>query len=175
MACRHTVDIGHAQSMAVDPQDTESLSVRLKQLGISQAEFAAICEVTAKTVSNWVKGRTRVNPTALAFLDQIEASAGLRWRLCVGDRLKGAPRGKPFAKGNPYRFGDRRRALAVARARMARTAAFVPHATFISSRSAWWHNAGMKPQKKMSHAGMAGGVYPSSRDLRKRSVQARKT
>jgi transcriptional regulator with XRE-family HTH domain len=169
------VDIADAQSMAVDAQDRESLSSRLKQLGISQAEFADICGVTTKTVNNWVKGRTRVSPTALAFLGQIEASAGLRWRLCVGEKCKGAPRGKPFAKGNPYRFGDRRRAFAVARARMARTAALIPQATFISSRSAWWHNAGIKPQKKISPAGTAGGVYPSSRDLRKRSVQARKT
>src|SRR5512133_1970505 len=115
--------------MAVDAQNIENFPSRLRQLGISQAEFADTCGVTAKTVNNWVKGRTRVNPTALAFLDQIEASAALRWRLCVGETFKGAPRGKPFAKGNPYRFGDRRRAFAVARARMARTAAFVPYAT----------------------------------------------
>jgi transcriptional regulator with XRE-family HTH domain len=109
--------------MAVDVQDIESLPSRLKQLGISQAEFADICDVTAKTVNNWVKGRTRVNPTALAFLDQIEASADLRWRLCVGEKLKGAPRGKSFAKGNPYRFGDRRRATSIAGAKIARATA----------------------------------------------------
>jgi transcriptional regulator with XRE-family HTH domain len=122
MACRHTVDIADAQSMAVDAQDRDSLSIRLKQLGISQAEFADICSVTTKTVNNWVKGRTRVNPTALIMLEMLEHSAEVREMMCIGVKFTGAPRGKPFAKGNPYRFGDRRRTVSLAGVQMARAA-----------------------------------------------------
>jgi hypothetical protein len=77
----------------------------------------------AKTVNNWVKGRTRVHPTALIMLDMLEHSAEVREMMCVGLKLTGAPRGKPFAKGNPYRFGDRRRATAIAGAKIARATA----------------------------------------------------
>jgi DNA-binding transcriptional regulator YiaG len=109
--------------MKCHAQTVESLSTRLRRLAITQAEFADICEVTPRTVSNWVRGRTRVNTTALAFLEQIEASDELRWRLCIGEKIKGAPRGRPFERGNPYRFGDSRRSVAVAGSRRARAAA----------------------------------------------------
>ena len=42
----------------------EILSGRLKRLGMTQSDFADICEVTPKTVSNWVRGKTDVNPMA---------------------------------------------------------------------------------------------------------------
>jgi DNA-binding XRE family transcriptional regulator len=108
--------MGHAQK-------PESLKHRLKHFGIAQADFADICQVSEKTVNNWLSGRAKINPTALVLLDLIEHSAELRHMLCVGEKFKGAPRGKPFAAGNPYRFGDRRRAVSVAGARMARAAA----------------------------------------------------
>jgi transcriptional regulator with XRE-family HTH domain len=116
------VDTADAQSMAVDAHGIKSLSLRLKQLGLSQAEFAAICDVTAKTVNNWVKGRTRVHPTALIMLEMLEHSAEVREMMCIGVKFTGAPRGKPFAKGNPYRLGDRRRTVSLAGVRMARAA-----------------------------------------------------
>jgi hypothetical protein len=109
--------------MKCHAQTIEGLSARLKRIAITQAEFADICEVTPRTVPNWVRGRTRVNTTALAFLEQIEASDELRWRLCIGEKIKGAPRGRPFERGNPYRFGDSRRSVAVAGSRRARAAA----------------------------------------------------
>jgi hypothetical protein len=57
------------------------------------------------------------------LLELIEHSFELRQMLCVGERFKGAPRGKPFMRGNPYRFGDRRRAMFVAGARKSRATA----------------------------------------------------
>jgi transcriptional regulator with XRE-family HTH domain len=109
--------------MTWHPQKPESLASRLKHLGITQADFADICRVSEKTVGNWLSGRTNINPTALEFLKVIEYSTELRKMLCIGEKFKGAPRGKPFAKGNPYRFGDRRRAVSVAGSRMARAVA----------------------------------------------------
>jgi DNA-binding transcriptional regulator YiaG len=123
MALFHKMTSRYAQIMACHAQNIESLSARLKRLAITQADFADICEVTPRTVSNWVRGRTRVSSTALAFLEQIEASDDLRWRLCIGEKIKGAPRGKPFTKGNPYRFGDHRRASIIGGTQMAKAAA----------------------------------------------------
>ena len=95
----------------------------MASLNISKASFAVICGVSERTVANWVSGRTRINPAALAYLEQIEASADLRCTLGIGEKTKGAPRGKPFEPGNPYRFGDRRRPVWVAGAQMARAVA----------------------------------------------------
>ncbi len=61
-----------------DAQIEESLSYRLKQLGITQSDFAGICDVTPRTVSNWVHGRTEVNPTALVLLEILQAYPDVR-------------------------------------------------------------------------------------------------
>jgi hypothetical protein len=53
----------------------------------------------------------------------LEHSAEVREMMYVGVKITGAPRGKPFAKGHPYRFGDHRRATAIAGAQMAPAAA----------------------------------------------------
>ena len=112
-----------APMTAKHAQIITKLRGRLNHLDISQADFAVICDVHPNTVSNWARGRTRINRTALAFLEQIEASADLRRRLQVDVKATGAPRGKPFAKGNVYRFGDRRRRVAIAGTHLARAAA----------------------------------------------------
>ena len=104
-------------------QKPESLSARLRALGITQSQFSAITGVTSRTVSNWVSGRTKINPSALALLELLEGNHEVRRTLCVGAKAKGQPRGRPFVKGNVYRFGDRRRRVAVAGAQMARAAA----------------------------------------------------
>jgi DNA-binding transcriptional regulator YiaG len=113
----------HAQTDDKHAQKPERLAARLSSLSISKASFAVICGVSERTVANWVSGRTRINPAALAYLEQIEANAELRRTLGIGEKAKGAPRGRPFAKGNPYRFGDRRQPVWVAGAQMARAVA----------------------------------------------------
>jgi len=95
-----------------DAQTVENLSYRLKQLGITQSDFAGICDVTPRTVSNWVHGRTEVNPTALVLLEILEAYPDIREGFIY--IRKGRPRGKPFRSGNPFRFGDRRRTIYIA-------------------------------------------------------------
>jgi len=104
----------HAQTDDKHAQKPERLAARLSSLSITKANFAIICRVSERTVANWSSGRTRINPAALAYLEQIEASADLRCKLGIGEKAKGAPRGKPFEPGNPYRFGDRRRPVWVA-------------------------------------------------------------
>ena len=86
------------------------------------SQFAEIAGVTPRTVSNWVSGRTRINPSALAMLDLLERHGEVRRALCVGVKAIGAPRRRAFKAGNPYRFGDRR-SVAIAGAQMARIAA----------------------------------------------------
>jgi putative transcriptional regulator len=112
----------HPQKPAWHPQKSEILT-RLKVLGITQTEFAAIVGVTPRTVSNWVRGRTRMSEAATLVLALIEGRPDVRRDLCAGVKVPYAPRGKPFERGNPYRFGDRRRRTWVAGAQYARAAA----------------------------------------------------
>jgi transcriptional regulator with XRE-family HTH domain len=110
-------------STCLQPEDNnaqieESLSYRLKQLGITQSDFAGICDVTPRTVSNWVHGRTEVNPTALVLLEILEAYPDVREEFIYV--RKGRPRGKPFRSGNPFRFGDRRRTIYIAGSQIGR-------------------------------------------------------
>jgi hypothetical protein len=113
----------HAHTDDPGAQKTAILAARLQVLGITKANFAAIVGVSERTVGNWSAGRTKMNAAADLLLEQIEASADLRCKLGIGEKVKGAPRGKPFEPGNPYRFGDRRRHLWVAGARYGRAAA----------------------------------------------------
>jgi DNA-binding transcriptional regulator YdaS (Cro superfamily) len=93
---------------APQAQKPEILS-RLKVLGISQVAFAAIVGVTPRTVSNWVRGRTRMSEAAMLVLELLEDRPDVRRDLCADVKVPYAARGKPFERGNPYRFGDRRR------------------------------------------------------------------
>jgi DNA-binding transcriptional regulator YiaG len=112
----------HPQMTAPHAQKPEFLT-RLKVLGISQVAFAAIVGVTPRTVSNWVRGRTRMSEAAMLVLELLEQHPDVRRSLCVDVRVSYAARGKPFERGNPYRFGDRRRRTWVAGAQYARAAA----------------------------------------------------
>jgi DNA-binding transcriptional regulator YiaG len=107
-----------AQMSEADAQRGESLSRRLKRLGMTQSDFADICQVTPKTVSNWVRGKTDVNPMAWVLLEILEDYPDVR-RDFLG-AVKGRPRGRPFAPGNPFRFGDRRRSVSLAAAQIGR-------------------------------------------------------
>jgi hypothetical protein len=64
-----------------------------------------------------------MNAAADLLLELLEDRPEVRHALCMDTKTSGAPRGRPFAKGNPYRFGDRRRPVWVAGARMARAVA----------------------------------------------------
>jgi hypothetical protein len=90
-------------------------------LSITQSQFTQFCSVHPDTVCNWASGRTRMNHAALLVLRVLEANHQAAGH--VVDQAKGPPRGRPFAPGNPYRFGDRRRPVWVAGAQMARAVA----------------------------------------------------
>jgi lambda repressor-like predicted transcriptional regulator len=106
---------------AADAQTDESILARLEALGITQAGFAEIAEVSSRTVSNLVHGRTQMPSSAWLLLETLELYPEVRAEFIWKSR--GRPRGKPFAQGNPYRFGDMRRAVYVAGAQYARAAA----------------------------------------------------
>ena len=110
-------------ALASDGTENQSLLLtRLKALGISQVAFADIVGVTPRTVWNWVKGRTEISEAVELILELLEEDPDLRDEFGVGMKVKGLPRGRAFARGNPYRFGDRRRAVSIAGAQMARAA-----------------------------------------------------
>ena len=98
-------------------QRGEAFSARLRALSVSQQDFAIVCGVTKRTVSNWAAGRHRVSPAAMTLLVVLEK------RQAYIVKPKKAPRGRPFQPGNAYRFGDRRRRTAIAGAQMARARA----------------------------------------------------
>jgi DNA-binding transcriptional regulator YiaG len=90
-------DYSHAQTIT-------NLRERQPLLSITQSQFAQFCSVHPNTVCNWASGRTRMNHAALLVLRVLEANHQAAGH--VVDQAKGAPRGRPFAPGNPYRFGD---------------------------------------------------------------------
>jgi DNA-binding transcriptional regulator YiaG len=108
-------DIRHALTPA-------NLKARLTSLTITQSQFAQLCDVRPNTVSNWASGRTRMNHAAELVLQVLEADRRAA-QYVASRRTRGRPRGKPFAQGNPYRFGDKRRTIYVAAAQMERAAA----------------------------------------------------
>jgi DNA-binding transcriptional regulator YiaG len=104
-------------------QNVTNLRARPCYLGVSKVDFAELCDVHPNTVSNWARGRTRMSGAAELVLMLLEDHHEVRRALCVGVKAKGEPRGRAFKPGNPYRFGDRRRRVAVAGGQMARAAA----------------------------------------------------
>jgi DNA-binding transcriptional regulator YiaG len=99
----------------------QNLKDRLAKLDVTQAQFASFCGVHATPVNNWANGRTRMHPSAEQVLTVLEHNEALRRHTVHRDRA--APRGKPFAQGNPYRFGDKRRRTYVAGAQIQRAVA----------------------------------------------------
>ena len=112
----------HARASS-DPQTPTNLRTRLKALNITQSQFVDLCEVHPNTLGNWAAGRTRMNAAPDLLLELLEDRPEVRRALCMDTKTSGAPRGRPFAKGYPYRFGDRKRPAWVAGAQMARPVA----------------------------------------------------
>jgi DNA-binding transcriptional regulator YiaG len=115
-SCRKAIAAQLPERRALIPTN---LKDRLAKLDVTQAQFVSFCGVHPNTVNNWANGRTLMHPSAERVLTVLEHNAALRRYT----REKAAPRGKPFAAGNPYRFGDKRRAVYVAGAQYARAAA----------------------------------------------------
>ena len=110
----------HAQPDVRHALPITNLKERLALLAITQSQFARLCRVHPNTVWNWASGRTRMNHAALMVLEILEADyMSAQYVAC--DTAKGRPRGRPFAKGNPFRFGDKRRHLYVADPQVAQT------------------------------------------------------
>jgi len=93
LALQAQTDISHAQTLT-------NLKERLTSLTITQSQFAQLCNVHPNTVSNWARGRTRMNHAAEIVLQVLEADRRSA-QYVASHRTKGRPRGKPFAQGNP--------------------------------------------------------------------------
>ena len=91
----------------------------IRRFGLSQAELAAVMRMPVRTLQRWLAGETEPPALALALLDVIERSSESRRILGVHVKPRSAPRGRPFRRGNEFRFNDRRRrALQRASARL---------------------------------------------------------
>jgi DNA-binding transcriptional regulator YiaG len=95
-----------------------NLKVALTRLELSQAQFARIIDTPLRTVAGWCGGETKPPPMLWSILKVIEGSGQARRILHVSAiRHQNKPRGRPFRRGNEFRFTDKRRQEALARAR----------------------------------------------------------
>lgn len=89
-------------------QNTLTISERLRAFmlthELSRADMAAILETPLKTLDGWLDcGRTP--PACLRPLMRLlEQCSQVRIKLGVYSKSKAEPRGRPFKKGNSYRF-----------------------------------------------------------------------
>lgn len=82
----------------------------MRQYNLSRAELAAILCTPLDTLNGWLdKGKS--TPACLGvLLGLIEKRSQVRAWIGIGRNIPAAPRGKPFKKGNPYRFKHASRA-----------------------------------------------------------------
>ena len=89
------------------------MAARLRQFTretIAGARFwPSIMCLAARTMRRWIAGETKPNGGALALFEVLESSKEVRHRMGIMRREPGASRGRPFRRGNQWRFGDRRR------------------------------------------------------------------
>jgi hypothetical protein len=103
-------------------QNTLLLAVRLRDFmhrwRLTREEMAGVLKTPPRTLDGWLDfGKTP--PACLApLLDLLEERSQVRtWLGVHAIWRKGEPRGRPFRRGNEYRFNDKRRPEALARAR----------------------------------------------------------
>ena len=102
------------------PQNNATIAERIRALlanfNMSRGEIARVLRTPGRTLDGWLDDG-RIPPACmLPLLDVIEGSGQARRILGVRAlRPKGKSRGRPFRRGNEWRFGDRRRAAALSR------------------------------------------------------------
>jgi hypothetical protein len=101
---------------------SRKLSTRLREFmgryDLTRNEMAVVITTPRGTLDHWLDDA--VNPPAclLALMDVLEEESRVRTRLgvhCAKPSVRG--RGRPFRRGNEFRFNDRRRSQALQRAR----------------------------------------------------------
>jgi hypothetical protein len=73
---------------------------------LSRARMAKVLRTAESTFNDWLSHTKPRNPPACMglVLDLLERSANARTIAGVHNRVAGAPRGRPFRRGNPYRY-----------------------------------------------------------------------
>jgi transcriptional regulator with XRE-family HTH domain len=88
----------------------DRISAIMEEHGLTRREMAAGLDTSPDTLKGWLQGKTP--PAVLGpMLDLLEGKreAMRGWRRLGIERIKLRPRGRPFQRGNPWRFGDPRR------------------------------------------------------------------
>ena len=112
------------EKVSDNAQNTLFLSTRLrefmKRYGLTRDELAAVIRTPRGTLNHWLDDDVNPPGCLQALMDLLEEELRVRTRLGVHATRRGASRGRPFKKGNQYRFGDRRRREAIGTARAER-------------------------------------------------------
>ncbi len=105
----------------IAPQNNATIAERIRALmakfDMSRGEVARVLRTPGRTLDGWLDDG-RIPPACmLPLLDVIEGSGQARRILNVRAlRQPGKSRGRPFRRGNEWRFGDRRRKEALKQA-----------------------------------------------------------
>lgn len=71
---------------------------------LSRAQMADVIRTPQRTLNNWLDDGRKPPACMSPLMDLLEASREVRIFLSVEDQPKPAPRGRPFERGNPWRF-----------------------------------------------------------------------
>jgi hypothetical protein len=87
-------------------READRIKALMKRYDLSRNEMAIILQTPPSTLDDWLKLKLpRTPPSCMRLvLDLLEQSTQARRIAGLHCTTKGAPRGKPFKKGNPYRI-----------------------------------------------------------------------
>lgn len=97
-----------------DTLGTINLMARLRafmrQQKLTRGEMAEVLKTPLRTLDGWLDRGTTPPACLLPLMDLLESRSQIRTWLGVNTSAsKREPRGRPFRRGNEWRFGDRRR------------------------------------------------------------------
>jgi DNA-binding transcriptional regulator YiaG len=95
----------------------ERIRAFMQTYGLSRAQMAEVISTPPRTLDRWLDDGVTPPACLLALMDLLETRPQVRSWIGVNGYMAAAPRGRPFKRGNEYRFNDRRREEALARAR----------------------------------------------------------
>ena len=79
----------------------------MKARDLSRSEIAAALRTPERTLDDWLKDGASPPGIVAALLDVLEQSPKARAVLGIDQPRKGRVRGRPFQRGNRYRFRPR--------------------------------------------------------------------
>ena len=97
-----------------DAQDTMKLMARLRgfmrQQKLTRGAMAEVLKTPLRTLDGWLDHGTTPPACLLPLMDLLESRSQVRtWLGVKTSTRKAEPRGRPFRRGNEWRFGDLRR------------------------------------------------------------------